>query len=91
MANSTDCDHDSSMGSDSSFTHLESSKLQDDSDPRLKELLAPLHESIIHKPPFLAGSLQLPPSHFSLVYKVGKDDYPTRFVYADAITCQWSS
>ncbi|KAH9968341.1 hypothetical protein BGW80DRAFT_1209075, partial [Lactifluus volemus] len=80
MANSTDCDHDSSMGSDSSSTHLESSKLQDDSDPRLKELLAPLHESIIHKPPFLAGSLQLPPSHFSLVYKVGKDDYPTRHI-----------
>jgi hypothetical protein len=79
-------DSDSSMGSDSSSTHLASSKLQDKSDARLKELLAPLQESIIHKPPFLAGSLQLPPSHFSLVYKVGKDDYPTRFVYADTIT-----
>ncbi|KAH9963499.1 hypothetical protein BGW80DRAFT_1179829 [Lactifluus volemus] len=34
-----------------------------------KKLLAPLRESIVHKPPFIGGSLQLPPSHFYLFYK----------------------
>ncbi|KAH9956948.1 hypothetical protein BGW80DRAFT_1384939 [Lactifluus volemus] len=45
-----------------------------------KKLLAPLRESIVHKPPFVGGSLQLPPSHFYLFYKNPKDDHGTRHV-----------
>ena len=57
----------------------------DDSED-FKELLAPVRESIIHQPPFVRGSVQLPPSHFYLVYKSPEDGHVTRFVFADAIT-----
>ena len=54
-------------------------------DPDIEHLLTPLRESIIHKPPFASGSLQLPPSHFSLFYQVTEDDHAARFVDHDAI------
>jgi hypothetical protein len=57
----------------------------DDSEDSNK-LLAPLRESIVHNLPFVGGLLQLPPSHFYLIYKIPEDDHVTRFVYADAIT-----
>ncbi|KAH9968347.1 hypothetical protein BGW80DRAFT_1209092, partial [Lactifluus volemus] len=48
----------------------------------IEQLLAPLQESIIHKPPFVAGSLQLPPSHLSLLYKVtsSEGNHATRHI-----------
>jgi hypothetical protein len=52
---------------------------------RIKQLLASLRESITHKPPFVSGTLQLSPSHFSLFYNT-KNDHAAGFVYADAIT-----
>ncbi|KAI0248326.1 hypothetical protein BJV78DRAFT_1237562 [Lactifluus subvellereus] len=49
----------------------------------LEQLLTPLRTSIINKPPFASGSLQLPPSHLSLFYKVTNDDHAARFVDAN--------
>jgi hypothetical protein len=49
------------------------------SSPRIERLLAPLRESIIDKPPYVSGTLQLPDSYFSLFYKVAKDDHAARF------------
>ena len=46
----------------------------------IEHLLTPLRESIIHKPPFASGSLQLRPSQFSLFYKISIDDRTARFV-----------
>jgi hypothetical protein len=51
-----------------------------------KKLLAPLRETFVHKPPFVGGLLQLPPSHFYLLYKTPKDGHGTRFVCADSLT-----
>jgi len=46
---------------------------------RIEQLLTPLRESIIDKPPYISGKLQLPDSCFSLFYKVAKDDHAARF------------
>jgi hypothetical protein len=44
-----------------------------------QQLLASLGESIIDKPPYIDGTLQLPDSCFSLFYKVAKDGNAARF------------
>jgi hypothetical protein len=49
----------------------------------IEQLLTPLRNSIVDKPPFVSGSLQLPPSLFSLFYKVTKDDHAAGFVDAN--------
>ena len=41
---------------------------------RTQRLLKPLRESIVDKPPYISGTLNLPESNFSLVYKISKDD-----------------
>jgi hypothetical protein len=46
---------------------------------RSQQLLAPLRESIIDKPPFISGTLQLPESYFSLLYRLTKDGLAARF------------
>jgi hypothetical protein len=46
---------------------------------RMQRLLKPLRESIVDKPPYISGTLQLPDSCFSLFYKVAKDDHAARF------------
>lgn len=52
-----------------------------------QQLLAPLGESIIDKPPYISGTLQLPESYFSLFYKVTKDGHAARFEDPDFL-CQ---
>ncbi len=45
---------------------------------RIGQLLTPLRESIINKPPYISGTLRLPASYFSLFYRVTKDDHNAR-------------
>ena len=40
---------------------------------RTQRLLTSLRESIIDKPPYISGTLQLPDPYFSLFYKVAED------------------
>lgn len=44
------------------------------------QLLESLRDSIVNKPPYVKGTLQLPDSYFSLFYKVDKDGLAARFV-----------
>jgi hypothetical protein len=44
-----------------------------------QKLLTPVRESIINKPPFISGKLELPASCFSLLYRVTKDGHEARF------------
>jgi hypothetical protein len=46
---------------------------------KLEELLAPLRESILNKPHYIGGNLQLTTSCFSLFYKLSKDGSAARF------------
>jgi len=46
---------------------------------RVKQLLTPLRTSIIDKPPYVSGTLQLSASSFSLFYKTTEDDHACRF------------
>jgi hypothetical protein len=46
---------------------------------KLEGLLAPLRESILNKPHYIGGNLQLPTSCFSLFYKLSKDGSAARF------------
>jgi hypothetical protein len=46
---------------------------------RIHQLLEPLRDSIIDKPPYISGKLQLPASSFSLLYRVSKDGHAARF------------
>ena len=46
---------------------------------RTQQLLSSLRESIVDKPPYISGTLQLPESHFSLFYKEAKDSHDARF------------
>jgi len=48
---------------------------------RTQQLLAPLRESIVDKPPFISGTLPLPDSCFSLFYKVNKDGRAARSLF----------
>ena len=48
------------------------------SDSRNQQLLKPLTESIVNKPPYISGTLQLPDSCFSLFYKTAKDSLAAR-------------
>jgi hypothetical protein len=41
---------------------------------RTQQLLTPLRESIVDKPPYINGTLKLPESYFSLFYRTPKDD-----------------
>jgi hypothetical protein len=50
-----------------------------------EQKLTNLRNSIIHKPPFTSGSLQLSLSDFSLFYKINTHDAPARSVYLDLI------
>lgn len=43
-----------------------------------QRLLTPLRESILDKPPYISGTLQLPDSFFSLFYKVSKGGQAAR-------------
>jgi hypothetical protein len=43
-----------------------------------EQKLTQLRDSILHKPPFTSGSLQLSPSDLSLFYKVNKDEHIAR-------------
>ena len=45
----------------------------------LEQLLTPLRESIIDKPPYISGKLQLEDSSFSLLYRLPKDSHAARF------------
>jgi len=47
---------------------------------RTQQLLEPLRESIVDKPPYISGTLPLPDSCFSLFYKVTKDGNLARHV-----------
>jgi len=47
---------------------------------RVNQLLTPLHESIVNKPPYVSGTLQLPASSFSLFYKITKDGHASRHI-----------
>jgi hypothetical protein len=53
----------------------------------VKEQLKPLRDSIVDRPPFTSGSLQLSPSDFSLFYKINKlkDDHTARLVVSDIL------
>ena len=44
-----------------------------------QQLLKPLRESIVDKPPYISGTLQLPESCFSFFYKTAKDGLAARF------------
>ena len=44
-----------------------------------QHLLTSLRESIVDKPPYISGTLQLPDSFFSLFYKSAKDGNAARF------------
>jgi hypothetical protein len=46
---------------------------------RTQRLLTSLRESIVDKPPFISGTLQIPDSYFSLFYKLTKDGLAARF------------
>ena len=48
---------------------------------RNQQLLSSLRESIVDKPPYISGTLQLPDSCFSLFYrdKTAKDSFAARF------------
>jgi len=43
------------------------------------QLLTSLWKSIVDKPPYISGTLQLPDSCFSFFYKVAKDGLAARF------------
>ena len=44
-----------------------------------QQLLTSLRESIVDKPRYISGTLQLPDSFFSLFYRVAKDGNAARF------------
>ncbi len=46
---------------------------------RTQQLIIPLRESIIDKPPYISGTLQLPASCFSLFYRTTEDGPDARF------------
>jgi hypothetical protein len=46
---------------------------------RDQRLLTSLRESIVDKPPYISGKLQLPDSYFSFFYKLSKDGHAARF------------
>ena len=48
-------------------------------DTRDKRLLTSLRKSIVDKPPYINGTLQLPHSCFSIFYKIAKDGLAARF------------
>jgi hypothetical protein len=50
-----------------------------------QQLLTPLRDSIIDKPPYTSGTLPLPNSSFSLFYKTTKDGNDARF--EDIMAC----
>jgi hypothetical protein len=54
-----------------------------DSQSHIEQLLASLRDSIVHKSPVVAGSLEVSPFHLSLLYKnkSSEDNYATRFAY----------
>jgi hypothetical protein len=54
---------------------------------RNQQLLSSLRESIVDKPPYISGTLQLPDSCFSLFYKIAKDSSAARFA-RDSLTSQ---
>ena len=47
---------------------------------RNKQLLTSLRDSIIDKPPYISGTLDLPDADLSLFYRVTKDDHAARFI-----------
>ena len=47
---------------------------------RNKQLLTSLRESIIDKPPYISGTLDLPNADLSLFYRVTKDGHVARFI-----------
>ena len=53
---------------------------------RNQQLLTLLRESIVDKPPYISGTLQLPHASFSLFYKVAKEGHAARF--GDALNSQ---
>jgi hypothetical protein len=50
-----------------------------DEPTHIQKLLMPIRESIVDKPPYTSGTLQLPNSYFSLFYKAKKDGSDARF------------
>jgi hypothetical protein len=44
-----------------------------------QQLLTSLRKSIVDKPPYISGTLQLPHSCFSIFYKIAKDGLAARF------------
>ncbi|KAH9987091.1 hypothetical protein BJV77DRAFT_1145484 [Russula vinacea] len=56
-----------------------------DSATRTQKRLAPVRESIINKPPYISGKLELPLPCFSLLYRLTKDGHDARHInLADA-------
>ena len=49
----------------------------------IEQLLTPVRNTIVDKPPFTSGSLQLSASLFSLFYEVTKNNRATGFVNAN--------
>jgi hypothetical protein len=48
-----------------------------------QQLITSLRESIIDKPPYISGTLQLPDLFFSLSYMAAKGGYASRFEDGD--------
>jgi len=46
----------------------------------IDQLLSPLREAIIDRPPLASGTLQLPASQLSLFYKIARECHDARFV-----------
>jgi hypothetical protein len=54
---------------------------------RIQQQLTSLRESIVDKPPYISGTLQLPNSCFSVSYKIAKDSLAARFAGKRAKEC----
>jgi hypothetical protein len=55
-----------------------------------QQLLTPLRESIVEKPPYISGKLQRPASCFSLLYMLTKDGHAARFEDSPILGAFWS-
>jgi hypothetical protein len=70
---------------DSSGSSSPTSEITDDSllmpghQTHNQQLLTSLRESIVDKPPYISGTLQLPDPFFSLFYTVARDCNAARF------------
>ncbi len=88
-----DSDSETALSTDYTLTEKANTSMGLDSEAvhsaRIGQLLTPLRESIINKPPYISGTLRLPASYFSLFYRVTKDDHNARLesdIRGDSLT-----